>query len=674
MLKASFINRSALLGTACLLIIVLFLSLWARLSLGQISALAIVSLLAIVLSFFAAGLVFTRFVSEPCTTPLSIVLVSGGLLTGIALYILRALTPLGMTSSYLVFVALIGICALYQLRQKNLRQKIMWLKFMPECSVPEVCAILIACLATTFWCQDLFMPFSHGPTGEITLTIWADVFYHLSQISNFSIHDKDFPLSDVQFVRSSPGLYHYGSYTVAALFSASTQSLPIVSYSAIYVPLALVFVYLAGFGIIRDFFGVWPAFISMTFLATFPDPSFYGLRNPFFGYNWLQQIAPSGAYGVACACIALYFILKACAENRAGPLWAGLVFVILTGLFKAQIFVPLVITAVFFPVLFYGAFNAKTRLIGLISIIFAIFLGTKISQSTALLPSLTLDGSALEWYRTVLLSFTPEGGLKSVFSALMGDASASYVRQYTTFAVFLFFSTLGVFGIALLASLFIEQARMHSAVKFAPFLVVAVYLVLASTLALEQRKMGTPEEFLHRHFVWAYFVVSLFSLAAISQAVLKMPTPKMAAAGAPVIKALAVGLGVLSVYWPASVSSGIQSAPYLSAPYPRISSCEMEAVEFINARSARTDILHATDYNKGFRWSGLTGLRAYVTDSGGYRIPEGAQGALDNLVGLEVGSQAFMSYLRSQGVDWLVSRQSLEEQMFHCGAVFVSRL
>jgi hypothetical protein len=341
-------------------------------------------------------------------------------------------------------------------------------------------------------------------------------------------------------------------------------------------------------------------------------------------------------------------------------------------LFKAQIFVPLAIFSIFAPAFFYGFFKTLYRLILLILVILIVFTGTEISQKIAFLPSLRLDGSALDWYRAVLLSFTPEGMLKPIFASIMADATASPIRQYTTFSVFVFFSTFGVFGVTLLVSLFLPGDRASQSVRFAPLIVVLVYLVLASGLALEQSKMGTPEEFLHRHFVWAYFVVTIFSVAAISQFVFRATTTRMAT-----IKSLLLGLGFLSLWWPISLSSGIQSAPYLSAPYPSISICEMEVAHFIEENSRETDILHDTAYNVGFRWSGLTGLRAYITDSGGYRMPDGARSTLETLKGLDVASQELSNYLSIQGVDWLISRQAMDGtalQVFQCGGLFVSKL
>lgn len=669
MIDQTLTERRAAFVPVCVSLIALFFCIWASLALGHISVRAILAICAIIAAFFGTGLSFIGVVSSaaPHKTPLSIILVSGTLLSSIALYILRSVTPLGMIAALGVVLIAALLLGAYAFRKHGYS----FAEIVPKSSLLEVCTIALLGLATSFWCLDLFTPFAQS-AGEITLKVWPDAFYHLSQISMFAIYDKEFPLADVQFAGSELGLYHYGSYTAASLFTALSGAQPIIAYSAIYVPLALVLVYLAALGTIQEFFGAWPAFTATAVLATFPDASAYGLSNPFFGYNWLQQIAPSGAYGVACACIALYFILKGILENQIKLVAVGFFFVILTGLFKAQIFVPLGMSSVLIPTFFYGSFKPAHRLILLGLAAVTIFAATEISQRIAALPSLRLDGSALDWYRTVLLSFTPDGVLKRIFARALGDASGSFIRQFTTFGTFVFFSTLGVFGAALLASLFVRREKSSRALTFAPAIVVLIYLVLASFLALEQSKMGTPEEFLHRHFVWAYFSASIFSVAALSQRAFNA-----AKARAALLKPLLLALGFVSLYWPASLSSGIQSAPYLSAPYPTLSVCEMQVIEFIENSSSDTDILHDTAYNTGFRWSGLTGLRAYITDSGGYRMPTGAARALETLKGLEIASQELADHLRAGGVDWLISRRAVDGargQVFQCGTLYVSKL
>lgn len=669
MINTKLMEPRAVLVPVYLFIISLFFCIWISIALGHIFVASIITISVILLTFLGVGISFIGLILSPNAhkIPFAITLTTGGLLTGISLYVLRSLTPLGMAGSFYAIIAITFILGAYVYR-KNQHS---FLNVMPKSSLLEICTIVIFCLATTFWCLDLFTPFVGG-ADEISIRVWPDTFYHLSQISIFSIYDKDIPLPDVQFVKSDQGLYHYGSYTVASLFSNLTRSSPIVAYSAVYVPLALILVYLAALGLIQEFFGAWPAFISTTVLATVPDPSFYGLKSPFFGYNWLQQIAPSGAYGVACACVALYFILKGIRENRIQHILVGFIFVVLTVFFKAQIFIPLAMFSVLAPAALYGSFKAPYRLILLAIVTLCIFCAMAISQKIAPIPSLRLDGSALDWYRSILLSFTPDGAFKTRFTAFMGDASASHVWQYSTFAVFVFFSTFGVFGITLFAMPFLSSDRASRSVRFAPLIVVFIYLALASGLALEEGKMGTPEEFLHRHFVWAYFVVTIFSVAAIAQFALRASAINMARI-APVL----LGLGVLSLWWPISLGSGIQSTPLPNAPYPTVSICEMEVARFIEENSRDTDILHDTANNVGFRWSGLTGLRAYITDSGGYRMPAGARSTLETLKVLDVASQENLDHLSDQGVDWLISRQTVDgatSQMFQCGTLFVSKL
>lgn len=662
-------KRNICLGHVCLGTIAFYLVLWVWLAAEQVSFVSIAFIISFVITAFGAGTLTVRGLSVRSVTPISLIFVIGGLVAACGLYFLRVATPMGLELSYLVVFSCVVILMLVPSLSSNAT-----LNKVPRCTAIELLATIYAGAATTIWCQDLFRPFIVDGVNSFSIVAWQDIFYHLSQIANLGLYDPEFKLSDVQHAFSRPSLYHYGSYMPAAIYSALTESQPLIAYTAVYVPLGLLFVYLTGFSLVYVFFGSWPALVSLSVLAAIPDPSFYGLSNWFFGYNWLQQIAPSGAYGVACAGVALFYLLVACAKQRWAIFGIGLLFVLVTAFFKVQIFVPLLMVSLFFPILFFGELSGWIRgLLGLVLIV-AIFIVSLLSERISMLPSLQLDGSALIWYRSLLLEYTASGVLKTGFLVLLGDLTTSEVWQYLTFAFFVYWTTFGVVGIALFAGLILARGTVIKAVSFAPFLVAVVYLALASFITLEKNKMGMPEEFLHRHFVWAYFVVTLFSVASCSRGLLAKRFSRSRSSPSPIVKCAILATSAVFLFWPVHFSSGIQAAPVGNAPYPKLSGCVIAAAEYLRANADRADIIQDTKNNLDFRWSGLTGLRAYVTDSRGFRVPEDTERVLKQLTDQEASSAKYISYLRALGVDWLITYKPTGADAFKCGDVFVARL
>src|SRR5215475_6835452 len=80
----------------------------------------------------------------------------------------------------------------------------------------------------------------------------------------------------------------------------------------------------------------------------------------------------------------------------------------------------------------------------------------------------------------------------------------------------LLLSTFGFWIIACGATFLVLRARRHTAtsILFFPILVVANYGVMSLGLAMDARRVGTPDELLNRPLVWAYFAVVVWTAGA----------------------------------------------------------------------------------------------------------------------------------------------------------------
>ena len=264
---------------------------------------------------------------------------------------------------------------------------------------------------------------------------------------------------------------------------------------------------LAAFSLGQLVFGKWPALAAGLALMLLPDAPQQGFGNPFLGYHWLQQVNPAQGYGVASAAFVFMLMLEACRTTQYRLIFLAYVFVIVTLLYKAQIFVAIAFPALVFPVLFMKGRIANYR-VPLLLLFTAIYLGiVALSQMSLSVPTMRLDGSGLTAYSSLILGFQTDGFIKQTFTSLFFSAGNNGYLRAGSFVLMLIICTFGVYPVLYAALLGHLKRSFKPVVWLFPLMVVSIYLIMAIRLALDDRHIGMPEELLHRPFVWAYFVL-----------------------------------------------------------------------------------------------------------------------------------------------------------------------
>jgi hypothetical protein len=178
-------------------------------------------------------------------------------------------------------------------------------------------------------------------------------------------------------------------------------------------------------------------------------------------------------------------------------------------LVKAQIFVVLLPLNLAYMILFYPDISLRGRSILLLA---AAVLGVALIWAKNLLgvgPSIDLSGTAAEPFYGSLVRGISEGRLRDLFGSVsrQDNPSLFYVAYVALLLVSAFGLWLGVYAGAL-AHLY--RKRALTGLDALPLLAVALYLTGALLLPLNT--YGNRFELVHRHFVWAYFLLVTVSL------------------------------------------------------------------------------------------------------------------------------------------------------------------
>jgi hypothetical protein len=174
------------------------------------------------------------------------------------------------------------------------------------CGVGQTATVglaLLACLYAFCWSADI------GPrmrqfqaTGEFAF--WVDGLTHAGSLAQFSA-----PAAvgrGMMLMADTPRpLYHFASYSPAALLPPLAGVSPIDATMLAWLPLGILLMAcgVAALGLVLQ--GPWLAAAALMALAAAPDLGRFGWGNGFLVFDWLLEAAPGTAYSLAVACAAL---------------------------------------------------------------------------------------------------------------------------------------------------------------------------------------------------------------------------------------------------------------------------------------------------------------------------------------------------------------------------------
>jgi hypothetical protein len=597
-------------------------------------------LVAVLVAFFLGDLLLKLLLKDKdAFDTLSFRLLSG-VLTGLALLYAAALAlPFGLP----IDAALIAgaVIATWIVVRKGRRSQSFSGGHPSESTV-----IALGLLAVTLWCRDLLQPID---TSQFSVVIpaWHDVFYQLSQIAAFSGSAGAGTIHDVQMAGSVPHPYHFASFVFPALLVSGAQVSTWTAYASFLVPVGIVLTFLAAHAIAAPVFGVWPASAGALALLLLPDAWQQGFGNPFMAYHWLQQIAPAGAYGVASAALSFLLMIEACRSRRIGLMLASYAFLFATLIFKAQIFVAIAFPLLVFPALFYVGLSIVQRL-AIMSILIPIFVGVvRLSQQISSVPVMRMDGSSLAHFSHKVLKVQNKGSVEFVFSQFFAVTS---VKGFV-FGIMLLFITFGIFPFIYGYQLRRLQRTFEPMVWLFPILVVATFVVMATGMAVDDRRLGMPEELLHRPLVWAYFIVVVWTMSAAYRLIFGDAPPDK---GHPFTWGVCILFLMFNV--PGDYGSRIQTMTAWKQDFPRLSGCHVRAALFIKENSLPGDIVQDTGNDPKFILTAFSSRAPFAIDAGGGRPPKGLAQRLQTLEAVRsaASKDQASALARQLGIQWWV--------------------
>jgi hypothetical protein len=470
---------------------------WHVLTARSISFIVASCLLLAVLGAFFLGDVLLKLLlnDKPAFDSLSFRLLSGALIGIALLYAAAVVLKLGLPLDAAVIASAVIVIWIFVRRGR-------WTTTLSGGGSAESTFLAIGLLAVTAWCHDLLRPIIITNNKTI-LPVWQDIFYHLSQIAAFVGSTGVSTIHDVQMAGVSAHPYHFASYVFPALLVTAADVSEWIAYASFLVPVGIMLTFLAAYAIAAPVLGAWPAAVGSLALLLLPDGTQQGFGNPYMSYHWLQQIAPASGYGVASAAMSFLLMIEACRSRRVWLIVASYTFVLVTLIFKAQIFVAIAFPLLIFPALFFVGLVVWQR-IALFAALTTVFVAVvSFSQHLPTVPILRLDGSSLVAFSQAILSMQSEGAVKTFFSSFLPLAGAHGL----VFALMLLFITFGIFPVVYICQLKRLRHEFEPIVWLFPMLIVGTFLVMAEGLAFDNRHFGSPDELLHRPFVWAYFVL-----------------------------------------------------------------------------------------------------------------------------------------------------------------------
>lgn len=591
-------------------------------------------------------------------------LLFGILCVNVFLYITCLALPFRLTVNWIIFLILV-IILWFRARRASYRA------ILQAGHPSETLFFLAIPLVVTAWCRDLLSPIQMS--GEVAvIRAWPDVYYHLCQIATFAPSKGFGTISDVLMADAPVHPYHLASYILPAVLVNVTGSTTRIAYASLLVPLGILMTALAAYALGQLVFGKWPALAAGLALMLLPDAPQQGFGNPFFGYHWLQQVGPAQGYGVASAAIVFVLMLEACWTTQYRLVFWAYVFVFVTLMYKAQIFVAISFLAFVFPILFMNGRIANYR-IPLLLLFTCIFTGVvKLSQMSLSVPTMRLDGSSLKNYASLIFGMQTDGFVKQVFGYLFFNAGNNGYLIAGIFILMLIVCTFGFFPVLYAALLRHLKHCFKPVVWMFPLIVVLNYLVMASSLSLDDRHIGMPEELLHRPFVWAYFVLVVWVAGAAYHHLFGDALPASRQEKWSIVL-LTIFLTITPIYF----GKGIQTYSDWGIGYQELPTCQLEAARFIRENSYAHEVVQDAT-NDNLIMSALSERKPFAIDSGGSRAPVDIRFCLDMLKQLKElkDGNKVDSFMQEHAIRWYVvnpkdhiqwAEAMIDRVAFECG-------
>jgi hypothetical protein len=161
-------------------------------------------------------------------------------------------------------------------------------------------------------------------------------------------------------------------------------------------------------------------------------------------------------------------------------------------------------------------------------------------------------------------------------------------------------------GIALLIYLLMTRKLLKEKpiyIGLFPYLIAAIYLIMALGFALETRGIGEAEELQHRPFIWAYFVFTVWTLAGAYWYFWANHSPSPRAK----LVLITITCGLMAV--PFRFSADVQNLE-VNGGLVRIPQCQYQVAQYLSQNSEPSSLIQ--DSSSNLASSGLSGRQNWI--------------------------------------------------------------
>lgn len=587
-------------------------------------------------------------------TPPSLRTLPGKLLLGAItinalLIILFLIIPIPLYLSWILLAICIFLWWLF-LNKGSIGIKFCW-SDQNEVSADNL-FIFCALIATTAWSLDVLGPIKYA-SGFYVIRAWQDIYIHLAQITTISISHGIGSLSDIQMGGGVAHPYHIASYFFPATLMSSAGISALEAYASLQTPLGLLLLAFGAYALGQSLFGRWPGFAGALGAILLPDAFQQGFQNLLFSYYWMLEISPAMAYGVASASLVFVFLLEFFRVQKFQFIAISYFFLLMTLIYKAQIFVGISYATLILPIFAYKNLSVIKKLITAAILTAIFFLVIHLTKNYPAIPTIAINGSGLDSYWNTLLGTQLDGWVRKTFKYFYLATQDNYVVRVFIFDIFLMALTFGFIPIFYIL-LFKHIKKNYSKIIWRfPIIVLTIYLVMSTTMAMDTRKIGSPEEFLHRPFVWAFFILCIWCTAGAYHYYFGSRTPYQIGLKSKFILAI----GLLACLTNATYyGSRSQKIPEANIDHQIVPVCLVGVANFIKKHSPISDIAQASLNDPRFTLTALSERRPYGINGGGTRTPVGLDLRLQELTALKnfKSIDDVESFMSNQKISWYV--------------------
>jgi hypothetical protein len=232
------------------------------------------------------------------------------------------------------------------------------------------------------------------------------------------------------------------------------------------------------------------------------------------------------------------------------------------------------------------------------------------------------------------------------------------------YIVFVAITTIGWVGMLYALVYWKLRQKLPSYIALFPWIVGAIYLVMALGLALNTGGVGLGEELVQRPFIWVYYVMIVWTCAGAYYCVWGAQWPRLRSAQFSIGIFLVAMLAV-----PATFSKDIQG--HTGSATLQVPLCLYQTAQTLKQQTTRDILFQESGGDDSFALMALSNRQGYVVDFHGSRLPAVAQQRLAQLKKIQESKnpQALIDFMKRNEIDYFINAQNEPFAVSEIGAL-----